>query len=388
LGDLTHNLACFTLVIDTSQHLTGMDAVKCSKKQKPDIKEMIESSICYVGRVFVCERNCRNARTTTSLKNCRGTVGLVGSGGESIGCWHTIEDAMNRPGKYRMFIDYPNYPRPLTFEARIKDSLISSSLDLFVAEPIERLQHETLHLKCALDVSLADVVHYFGFPKIVDDQIAQRNRKMKRSSHQEIELQRSLKSPTIFTGRVCFKGWKQAVADYRCFPNSSGGIVIDDYGCLKGIHVAGVKVERKFQFRNFRMQTTPKKSKYSQSSSCTTADYYQKTCGGELEPYLEKLCDQMSSFSTRTAAFLNSLHRNQVATFVPVQIFEEPLHLARLRLIRWKEPACPAPHRVSQIKTKTPQPLPLVQDLPECSHPLRKSKRPIEQLSENPLIWF
>lgn len=294
---------------------TGKPEILIKQREKPDLAEMIENVICFIGRIYVCDGKCSES-SAMSMKNCRGTVGLVGSSGETIGCWHTIEEAANKRALQRMFIEYPNYPKPLVFEAQIKDNLVSSDLDLFVAEPCEPLSEETAHLSSALDVSLADNVHCFGFPEIVDHELMEGYSRAKREQRQRCsknELQRKLKLPTVFSGRVCFNGWKQAVADYLCFPNSSGGIVVDDYGCLKGVHVAAYRVGKTVDYHNLRIAK------------------------GSLQSSLTKLQSKLNEFCTETAQCLNSC-KSEIATFVPVHIIEEPLQLSRLRLIRWKQP--------------------------------------------------
>ncbi|CAM6073593.1 unnamed protein product [Sphagnum tenellum] len=252
--------------------------------QKPDITDMFENVISYVGRVFVCTKDCKQGNIT-DVENCRGTVGLVGTGGESIGCWHTVEVALGQKGegKYKVFIEYPNYggPQSLMFEARIKDDLCSPELDLFVAEPVDPLKHKTTHLPCALDVSLADNVHCFGFLKVLDRKIiaTYKNRKVVQGSEkcqvvEEPEIKRRLKLPAIFSGRVCFNGWKQAGADYLCFPNCSGGLVVDDWGCLKGIHVAAFRIGRKLRFHSLKVAKTKFKA---------TQNFVHDSAGGDSD---------------------------------------------------------------------------------------------------------
>lgn len=294
---------------------------------KPDMTEMFENVINYVGRVFVCDRDCKQD-SITDVENCRGTVGLVGSSGESVGCWHTVKPATEkRSERYKIYIEYPNYMHNLMYEARIKDNLFNPELDLFIAEPVESLPYETQHLSCALDVSLADPVHCFGFPEVVDRQIvaSYRNRKRDLENFVDSEVERRLRLPTIFSGRVCFNGWKQAVADYLCFPNCSGGIVVDDWGRLQGVHVAAFRVGRKLNFPNLEVAKT-KHAKKGKSKP------EQKI---NLRRSLKNLYQGVNSFCSETACTLNSC-RNEVAAFVPVQIFEEPLELARLRQNKWK----------------------------------------------------
>jgi hypothetical protein len=339
---------------------------------------MIESVICFVGRIYICDKKCSDS-SATAMRNCRGTVGLVGSSGETIGCWHTIEDAANKRSLQRMFIEYPNYPKPLLFEAQIKDNLVSADLDLFVAEPCEPLPEETAHLSSALDVSLADNVHCFGFPEIVDQELMEGYSRKKREQGQRCskhELQRKLRLPTVFSGRVCFNGWKQAVADYLCFPNSSGGIVVDDYGYLKGVHVAAFRAGRTLDFHNLRIVKS--RSQKARSSNVN------------LQSSLTKLHTKLNDFCLETAKCLNSC-KSEVAAFVPVHIIEEPLQLSRMRLIRWKQPhsskeppTCDHSTRPCLIRpTRTP-----AQDDDDSTPP--KSKKPKTQQTANcnPLIWF
>lgn len=290
---------------------------------------MIENVICFIGRLYICDEKCSDSSAIT-MKNCRGTVGLVGPSGETIGCWHTIEDAAKKRALQRIFIEYPNYPKPLFFEAQIKDNLVSSELDLFVAEPCEPLGEETAHLSSAPDVSLADNVHCFAFPKIIDQELEEGYCRKKREQGQRCsknELQRKLKLPTVFSGRVCFNGWKQAVADYLCFPNNSGGIVVDDYGCLKGVHVAAFRVGKTLDYHNLKIVKDTHKQTRSQCRNNNV----------NLQSSLTKLHTKLNLFCVETAQCLNSC-RSEVAAFVPVHIIEEPSQLSRLHLIRWKQP--------------------------------------------------
>lgn len=351
---------------------------------------MIENVICFIGRIYICDEKCPDS-SATAMRNCRGTVGLVGSSGETIGCWHTIEDAANKRSLQRMFIEYPNYPKPLLFEAQIKDNLVSSELDLFVAEPCEPLQEETAHLSSALDVSLADNVHCFGFPEIVDQELLEGYSRKKREEGQRCsknELQRKLRLPTVFSGRVCFNGWKQAVADYLCFPNSSGGIVVDDYGFLKGVHVAAFRVGRTLDYHTMRIV----KGHHRQArckAQCSNVN---------LQSSLTKLHTKLNDFCLETAKCLNSC-KSEVATFVPVHIIEEPLQLSRMHLIRWKQlhrskktPACDHSARPCLIRpTRTPAHA--NNDQEDCnaqfnSAPHRKKLKAQQSSSRNPLIWF
>lgn len=59
----------------------------------------------------------------------------------------------------------------MLFEAYIQKNLFNDELDLFIAQPIHPLIFTISHLHCAIDVSLADNVHCFGFLEVVDRQI-------------------------------------------------------------------------------------------------------------------------------------------------------------------------------------------------------------------------
>lgn len=349
---------------------------------------MIENVICFIGRIYICDQKCSGSNAT-SMQYCRGTVGLIGSSGETIGCWHTIEDAANKRSLQKMFIEYPNYPKPLLFEAQIKDNLVSSDLDLFVAEPCEPLPDETAHLCSALDVSLADNVHCFGFPEIVDRELVEGYSRKKREQGQRCsknELHRKLRLPTVFSGRVCFNGWKQAVADYLCFPNSSGGIVVDDYGCLKGVHVAAFRIGRNLNYQNARVvngRHQPATRSKAQRSNINR------------QSSLQKLHAKLNDFRLETAQCLNS-SKTEVAAFVPVHIIEEPLQLSRMQLIRWKQPHSRKPAVCEQFArpclirpARTTHPI----EFPEGNHtqnsaPPRKKIKTQQASTRNPFIWF
>lgn len=361
---------------------------------------MFENVLCYIGRVFICEHNCPDSRAT-SVQYCQGTVGLVGSAGESIGCWHTIEEAATRRKKYKMFIEYPNYPRPLCFEAKVKSDLVNSELDLFVAEPVEPLPETTNHLNGATDVSLADTVHCFGFPEVVDQELVVGYKKRLREEGARCsgaEVQRRLKLPTIFSGRVCYNGWKQAVADYLCFPNCSGGIVVDDYGHLKGVHVAAFRVAKKLNFHNIRLVKARQQINRSNRSP-----HNKKQSNIKVQPSLEKLYQGMHDFCQETASCLNAC-KNEVAAFVPIQILEEPFKQNGLHLIRWRQPSAhehrgqdPTP-RACLIKPARRHGSPLAEEEEElvmiekqqrCYARKKKVAQTSQQSSsQNPLIWF
>lgn len=271
----------------------------------------------YVGRVFVCDLDCIKKGNITGVENCRGTVGLIGSSGESIGCWHTVKPRTKREQVTKTYIEYPNYRQSLMFEARVKDNLFSPELDLFIAEPVEPLPFQTSHLPRALAVSLADSVHCFRFPEMVDHQIVAGFRKLKRRAEKyaDADAERRLKLPTLFSGRVCFNGWKQSVADYLCLPNCSGGVVVDDWGRLKGIHVASIRLGKALSFRDLKVEKTKDRRAVNFPKS------------------VKKLYASVNTFCSNTTCTLNA-GRNEVAAFVPVQIFEEPLKLSFLRQAR------------------------------------------------------
>lgn len=350
--------------------------------------EMFENVVCYIGRIFICSKNCPDAMAT-ELQNYRGTVGLVGPYGETIGCWHTIEDAANKKQLQKMYIEYPNYPSPLRFEAQIKDGLISPDLDLFVAEPVKPLAEQTVHLSSALDVSLADTVHCFGYP--LDQELVQGYKSVKRKNGERCsknELQRKLRLPTIFTGRVCYNGWKQAVADYLCFPHCSGGIVVDDYGFLKGVHVAAFRVGHKLEYHGMRIV----KGRHQQARCKTTCKNIN------LQSSLKKLQGKIQEFCAETSRCLRSC-KNEVAAFVPIQIIEEPLELSRLHLIRWKQPYMKKAAAVSEqqpvaraclIKPARSSHFPDAQedDTVQKSTQSRKKHKSYQDSSSNPMIWF
>lgn len=287
----------------------------------PPLQEMFENVVGYVGRVFVCDLDCIKTGNITGVENFRGTVGLIGSSGESIGCWHTVKSRTKREKVTKTFIEYPNYRQNLMFEARVKDNLFSPELDLFIAEPVEPLPFQTSHLPRALAVSLADSVHCFRFPEVVDRQIVAGFRKLKRRAEEyaDADAERRLKLPTLVSGRVCFNGWKQSVADYLCLPNCSGGVVVDDWGRLKGIHVASIALGKALNFRDLKVEKTKDRR----------AVNFHKS--------VKILYAGVNTFCSNTTLTINT-GRNEVAAFVPVQIFEEPLKLSFLRQARgeWK----------------------------------------------------
>jgi hypothetical protein len=273
---------------------------------------MFENVVGCVGRVFVCDLDCIKKGNITGVENCRGTVGLIGSSGESIGCWHTVKPRTKGGQVTKTYIEYPNYRQCFMFEARVKDNLFSPELDLFIAEPVEPLPFQTSHLPRALAVSLADSVHCFSFPEVVDRQIVAGFRKLKRRAEKHADAERRLKLPTLVSGRVCFNGWKQSVADYLCLPNCSGGVVVDDWGRLKGVHVASIRLGKALSFRDLKVEKTKDRR----------AVNFPKT--------VKNLYAGVNTFCSNTTCTLNT-GRNDVAAFVPVQIFEEPLQLSFLR---------------------------------------------------------
>lgn len=287
-------------------------------EKKPIVSEMFDNVVNYVGRIYVCHPECERDNITNA-ENCRGTVGLIGCHGESIGCWHTI-DPTTRKENDKIFIEYPNYKQNLIFEAQVKENIFDVELDLFVAEPIEPLTFTTKHLYCAHDVSLADNVHCFGFPEVVDRQIivGYKNRIKNSTDFVDLDIERKLRLPTIFSGRVCFNGWKQVVADYLSFPNCSGGIVVDDWGHLKGIHVASLGLRQQPNFQNLKVIQCKSKQKGKSKSPKIN-----------VEKSLQDLFEEVNTFCAQTTCTLNT-SRNEIAAFVPIQIFEKPLQLAHL----------------------------------------------------------
>lgn len=86
-------------------------------------------------------------------------------------------------------------------------------------------------LQPASGIAVGDTVHCLGFPKLIVEEALSH---IKRVTLKELEF------PAVFTGNVCFSGWKQALADYRSFAESSGAVLVDDHGRLKGIHVSSL----------------------------------------------------------------------------------------------------------------------------------------------------
>jgi hypothetical protein len=276
---------------------------------------MFENVVSYVGRIYVCHCDCENDNIT-NLENCRGTVGLIGSHGESIGCWHTI-DSTTRTEHDKIYIEYPNYKQKLLFEAHVKENLSNEELDLFIAQPIEPLTSTTSYLQCALDVSLEDNVHFFGYPEVVDRQIISEY-KNRNEEFVNFDIERKLRLPTVFSGHVCFNGRKQVVADYLSFPNCFGGIVVDDWGHLKGIHVASLGLMGQPNFQNLKVEES--KTKKNKSKNKRT----------NIEKILQNLpFEEVNTLCTETTSTVNA-SRNKIAAFVPIQMFLKPLQLIGL----------------------------------------------------------
>ncbi len=195
----------------------------------------VEGVIPYIGRVFVLPKDTGNLR----LEDCTGTVGLVGGKGESIGAFHSVRNAWKFPDKFDVYIKYANHDKQPSFPAKIE--IYSEELDLFIAMPLPPFQLDFPRYLCpASGVSVGDLVHCLGFPKMIDIQtlskLGNHAPHAKRTPSPTIKEQ--LEYPAVFSGKVCFSGWKQVVADYRSFPNSTGAVIVDDNGHLKGIHIS------------------------------------------------------------------------------------------------------------------------------------------------------
>lgn len=184
----------------------------------------MESVIPFVGRVFVLPKKLDDI----IVDDCTGTVGLVGPKGESVGAFHAVKKAWKHPRRYDVYVKYTNYDKQPCFPAKIQ--IYNEELDVFIATPLPPFEFDfPKWLTPASGIAVGDTVHCLGFPKlIVEEALSQ----IKNQSKSEF--------PTVFTGNVCFYGWKQALADYRCFPKSSGAVLVDDDGNLKGIHVSSL----------------------------------------------------------------------------------------------------------------------------------------------------
>jgi hypothetical protein len=193
----------------------------------------VEEVIPFVGRVFVLPKKLENI----SLEDCTGTVGLVGANGESIGAFHSVRKAWRHPSKYDVYVKYMNHDKHSCFPAKI--AVYNEELDLFIATPLPPVQfHSPKFLQPASGVSVGDTVHCLGFPKLIDEEIRLQIQEFTGDDESPSpSVQVGLEFPAVFSGRICFSGWKQVLADYRSFPNCSGAVIVDDSGRLKGIHV-------------------------------------------------------------------------------------------------------------------------------------------------------
>lgn len=195
----------------------------------------VEGVIPFVGRVFVLPKSLEKI----SLEDCTGTVGLVGANGESVGAFHSVRKAWKHPKKYDVYIKYVNHDKQPCYPAKI--SIFNEELDLFLASPVPPFQmHFPKFLETASGVQVGDTVHCLGFPELIDKEVLSQIKQFVCNKPPSQTVKAGLEFPTVFSGKICFSGWKQVVADYRSFPNCSGAVIVDDNGHLKGIHVSSL----------------------------------------------------------------------------------------------------------------------------------------------------
>lgn len=251
----------------------------------------MEGVVPFVGRVFVLPKKLDDI----SVDDCTGTVGLVGAKGESVGAFHAVKKAWKHPRRYDVYIKYINHVKQPCFPAKIL--IYNDELDVFIATPLPPFEFNfPKFLNPASGVAVGDTVHCLGFPKlIVEEALSQIN---KKATPERKEF------PTVFTGNVCFSGWKQALADYRSFPKSSGAVLVDDDGHLKGIHVSSLSAA----------EYTPELVSELESSGRNVSERTK-----ELYEQVNKCLPQLISGVKRSAA---------AAVFVPINVLMQTLNPA------------------------------------------------------------
>lgn len=194
----------------------------------------VEGVIPFVGRIFVLPKKFENI----SLQECTGTVALIGSKGESIGAFRSMRKAWKHPRQYDVYIKYMNHNKQPCFPANVV--IFDDELGIFIAVPLPPFEFNfPKFLQLASGVAIGDTIHCFGFPKLINEVALLQMRKSIDKNVSE-KFINNLEFPSVFTGNVCFAGWKQVLADYKSFFNSSGAIIVDDNGHLKGIHVSSL----------------------------------------------------------------------------------------------------------------------------------------------------
>lgn len=196
----------------------------------------VEGVIPFVGRVFVLAKKLQDI----NVDDCTGTVGLIGPKGESIGAFHSVKKAWKHPRQYDVYIKYMNYDKQPCFPAKVVT--YNDELDIFIAMPLPPFDFNfPKFLQPASGVAVGDTVHCLGFPKLIAKEALSLIKKLECNNNVGSEQSvKDMEFPIVFSGRVCFSGWKQVLADYRSFPNSSGAILVDDNGHLKGLHVSSL----------------------------------------------------------------------------------------------------------------------------------------------------
>ncbi|XP_024366523.1 uncharacterized protein [Physcomitrium patens] len=217
----------------------------------------VEGVIPFVGRVFVLSKKHKNI----NLEDCTGTVALVGPKGESIGAFHSVRKAWKHPRHYDVYIQYMNHNKYPCFPAKVV--VYDDQFDIFIASPLPPFQlHFPKFLQPASGIAMGDTVHCIGFPKLMVAQMREHTKSNITAAPKDKEF------PAVFTGNVCFSGWKQVLADYRSLPNNSGAVVVDDCGHLKGIHVSSLNaskyVPEHTEFQDDKAMADPTKTFFDQ----------------------------------------------------------------------------------------------------------------------------
>lgn len=209
------------------------------------MKTAFEKVVSHVGRVYLVdttkEEEVRNAR---AKERCVGTAGLMDVHGESVCALHCIRPAVENPGRYKIYVAFPNYHKGcFSFEARTKT--VDADVDVCVVEPVQPLKkpfQPTTYLDLATDVREDDVVYCFFFPedplKHVTPPVLQQLMSVeKKHPVRDGPARRPEELPSIIPGTVCFSEWMQGVVAYERPPDSNGGILVSRSGRVKGLHV-------------------------------------------------------------------------------------------------------------------------------------------------------
>ncbi|KAG0578254.1 hypothetical protein KC19_4G009500 [Ceratodon purpureus] len=268
------------------------------KKDRPNVGKMPktyhnryeelfeEEVIPFVGRIFVLPKKFDDI----SLQDCIGTVGLVGPKGESVGAFHLVQKAWKHPRRYDVYIKYMNHDKQPCFPAKVVT--YNDELDIFVATPLPPFEFNfPKFLQLASGIAVGDSVHCVGFPNLVNETILSQKEKFAGNNvFEQCVKDSDLGFPSVFTGNVCFPGWKQVLADYRSFSNSSGAIIVDNNGHLKGIHMSSLRAAEyvpELSELEPNCKTSDKtKALYEQVNKCSLQLMLQVKCNTEAAVFV------------------------------------------------------------------------------------------------------